>query len=175
MKIGLVRHFKVKHKFPERMLLTAAEVLQWLEAYEAAEVAPKTVDLCGVEWKRCISSPLHRAAKTANTIFAGEITQSDDLKEFDILPFLNSTLRLPFILWAIVIRIKFSTSGPLTSPFRRKISAFTDELLARHDHDVLVVSHGFVMMCLQKELVRRGFRGNTFGTPENGKVYVFEK
>lgn len=175
MKVGLVRHFKVKHKFPKKVLLTAAEVVKWFEDYEVAELEYKDVDLCRVEWRSCFTSPLERAAKTASTLFNGEIIKADELKELEALPLMNKTIRLPFLVWAIIIRIKFSTSNKITTEFKTKIIAFVDQLIVKHDKDVLIVSHGFVMMTLQKELLKRGFSGNTFRSPAYGKVYVFEK
>ena len=175
MKIGLVRHFKVKHRFPKKLWLSAEEVAQWFEDYEQAEIVYKNVDLCGVEWRKCFCSPQERAAKTAQFIFNGEITKSIELKELESLPFLRKNLRLPFIVWAMYIRTKFSSSNTTTIRFKAQINVFVDDLLSKDDADVLIVSHFFVMMLLQKELINKGFKGNTFKSPEYGKIYLFEK
>lgn len=175
MKIGLVRHFKVKHKHPKKLLLTSAELTQWFDGYREAEIEPKEVDLRAVTWGKCLSSPLKRAIETANAIFNGEIKQVDSLKELDLLPLMYKNIRLPLIVWAILIRMKSSSPNSITNKFGNQIHAFVEELLLDNDKNVLVVSHGFVMMFLQKELLKRGFRGDNFKTPTNGKVYMFEK
>lgn len=175
MKIGLVRHFKVNHPYPTKTFLSRAEVEEWFEGYEIADLEYHHIDLCGIEWKKCISSSLDRASKTAYKIFPGEIITSDDLKELSVLPLMSKKVKLPFLVWAIAIRMKTFSSNELTNAFRKKMNAFIDEMLSNNDNDTLIVSHGFVMMFLQKELIKRGFNGDKFKTPENGKVYVFEK
>lgn len=176
MKIGLVRHFKVKHKAPEKILLTASEVIEWFSRYDLADVEHQAVDLKNVNWERCFSSPLPRAMATAKSIFDGEIEIVNELKELAVFPLLNSNLKLPFIVWAILIRIKSSSENDNTlNKFRHTIKTFFDELLLQEEKQTLVVSHGFVMMYLQKELKKRGFKGKSFGSPTNAKVYIFEK
>jgi hypothetical protein len=175
MKIGLVRHFKVRHPFPKKVLLSAAEVVQWFDEYDLAEIEQKNVDLCGVEWKKCFCSPQERAAKTAFSIFKGEIIKSIELKELESLPFLRKNIRLPFLIWGMIIRSKFSSTNEATAEFKSKINTFLDELLFKNSTDVLIVSHFFVMLLLQKELIKKGFKGNTFKSPDYGKVYMFEK
>ncbi len=175
MKIGLIRHFKVKHKYPENVLVSLDDVMLWFEGYETAEIDQAHVDLHGIEFKRCFTSSAERAIKTAGIIFKGEKTILHELRELDVLPLLNNKGRMPFLMWAILVRIKASSSNRITDEFRNKISAFLDELLSKNTDDVLIVSHGFVMMYIQKELKRRGFEGIGFRVPKNGKLYVFEK
>lgn len=175
MKIGLVRHFKVKHQAPKKILLTASEVIEWFAGYDLADVEPQTVDLKNTTWERCLSSPLPRALTTAKTIFDGEIEIINELKELAVFPLLNTNLKLPFIIWAVVIRIKSSSKNDTLKKFRNTIKVFVDELLLQEEKQTLVVSHGFVMIYLQKELKTRGFKGKGFGSPANAKVYLFEK
>jgi broad specificity phosphatase PhoE len=175
MKIGLIRHFKVKHAYPKNMLISLDEVLHWFAGYESAEIQSTHVDLRGIEFKRCYTSSAERALGTAGIIFKGEKTILHELRELDVLPLMNNKRKLPFLMWAILVRIKASSSNRITDEFKNNISAFLDELLLKNTDDVLIVSHGFVMMYMQKELKRRGFKGIGFRAPENGKLYVFEK
>jgi len=43
------------------------------------------------------------------------------------------------------------------------------------EDNLLIVTHGFLMVEIQKELITRGFIGNSFKRAKCGKVYVFEK
>ena len=173
MKIGLVRHFKVNHAFPDKFLLNAKEVIQWFEGYEAAELEINPVDLENISWEICYSSPLNRAVQTANHIFKDEITISPSLSELPANPFLYKKIKLPFLLWGLIVKIRSSSSGKVMDAFTTGINEFLEELLRGKDENVLIVSHVFVMQHLQKELIRRGFHGNAFNRPEHGKVYVF--
>jgi broad specificity phosphatase PhoE len=175
MKIGLVRHFKVDIAYPEKGLLNKAEIEAWFAAYASADVQYGSIDLGGVEWKKCFSSSMLRAYHTAKHIYKGEVIKVDVLQELDAMPLLKTSIRWPFILWAIFVRMKFSSSDKVVVAFKKNIQLFVEEMLSKNNHDVLIVSHGFVMMCIQKELMSRGFRGKTFGAPANGKLYVFEK
>jgi broad specificity phosphatase PhoE len=57
----------------------------------------------------------------------------------------------------------------------KRIQAVMDEILSQSEEDVLIVSHGALMMFMRKELLKRGFKGPRLKTPENGKLYIFEK
>lgn len=175
MKIGLIRHFKVKIKSPGKFLLSADEMTDWFDEYAAAEIIHAAVDMRDEDWQHCFSSPLPRAMETACAIFPGEIVSADVLQELNVLPMLNKKLRLPAAIWGISILIKSTSGNAVTRQFSKNLSAFVDQLLDGYNQPLLVVSHGFVMMYLQKELLRRGFSGERFRLPENGKVYLFEQ
>jgi broad specificity phosphatase PhoE len=175
MKIGLVRHFKVKHAYPKKFLVGYEELVKWFDHYNIADIEHQDVGPCGVTWEKCYCSSMPRARKTAERIFSGDIIQRDDLIEMDLLPLMNTYSKLPLLLWALLMRSKSRSSNRITDEFSAKISAFVDELLQANDQNVLVASHGFVMMFLQKELIKRGFTGDRFKTPANGKIYVFVK
>jgi hypothetical protein len=84
MRIGLVRHFKVNHPFPERRLLTKSDVIKWFADYDnTLDLEYKKVDLSDIRWKHCYSSPMLRTVNTANHIFDGQITEIPALKELD--------------------------------------------------------------------------------------------
>ncbi len=175
MKIGLVRHFKVKHAYPSRMFVGHEELTKWFGHYDLADIEHQVVDLCGVTWDKCYSSPMPRALKTAESIFNGDIIKVDELQELNTLPLLNKRLKLPLILWAIIIRNKSLSSNLVTDEFTHKLKAFVDALLTEENKNLLICSHGFVMMFLYKELIKRGFKGDKFNTPVNGRIYLFEK
>lgn len=175
MRIGLVRHFKVKHPFPDKFLLTAEEVVQWFEAYEQAELDITPADLRNVSWEICYSSPLNRAVKTAKNIFNGEINISSSLTELSAAPFLYRKIRLPFLLWGLIVRVRSTSSGDEMNAFKQRINTLLDQILAGEEENVLIVSHVFVMQHLHKELIRRGFAGQAFRRPDHGIVYVFKK
>jgi broad specificity phosphatase PhoE len=175
MKVGLVRHFRVKHAYPENTFIHYRELVKWFEHYESADVEYKDVDMCGIKWHKCYASAAPRALKTAGHIFNGNIIKCNELTELAFLPLVNRKLRLPLVLWAMFIRYRALSSNHLTNQFKMRIKLFADELMANNNKNILICSHGFVMMFLQKELLQRGFKGNRFKTPANGKIYIFEK
>lgn len=175
MKIGLIRHFKVKQSFPNKFLVSYDELVKWFDDYESAEIEYPMFDKNDVNWIKCYASSSERATKTAKHIFSGDIIIVDELRELSVLPLMNNKLRLPVLLWGILIRRKSVSRNSLTEQFKNKITFFIDELLKGSEKEVLIVSHGLVMIYLQRELIARGFMGAQFRDPVNGKVYVYER
>ena len=175
MRIGLVRHFKVDHPFPNKKLLSKAEVIKWFEEYDNTEnIQYKTVDLQDIDWKRCYSSTMVRSVNTAKHIYSEEIVKVPELSELDILHRLSNKIKLPFLIWGLIVRIKSFSSNKNTDQFKRGIAAFIDNLLTGEQEDALIVSHWFVMRVIRHELIRRGLVGDKFRSNEYGTLYVFE-
>lgn len=174
MKIGLLRHFKVKLKFPVKPLLSYDEVFGWYEKYNTADVEVKDVDLTGGNWQKCYASPLHRAQVTTKSVYKGEVSVKEVLKELDVLPVLKGTSRKPFLVWGLMLKVHSTRKNYITEKFESGLSAFLDEILQNDKCDVLLICHGFVMTYLQQELRKKGFKGSGFLVPKYGKVYVYE-
>lgn len=175
MRIGLVRHFKVDHPFPGKKLLSKSEVIKWFEDYDGTEnIQYKAVDLHGIDWKRCYSSTMIRSVNTAKHIYKDEITKIPELCELDILHRLSDKIKLPFLVWGLIVRIKSFSSNNDTDKFTQGIAAFVDKLISDNQEDTLIVSHWFVMRVIRQELIKRGFAGDKFRSNEYGTLYVFE-
>lgn len=175
MKVGLVRHFKVKKQLPKKILVSSKELKQWFKEYDIAEIEENEVNLSDVIWEKCFTSDLPRAIETANKIYSGDITQIKELREVQLNLPLKKDIKLPFLLWAILIKLGFLTPAEYIKNVRKQIESLLDEKLLTHNQDILIVSHGALMIYLRKELLKRGFRGPKFKTPENGQLYIFEK
>lgn len=176
MKIGLVRHFKVNHPFPDKIFLSKSEVIKWFSEYDKTEnLQHKNVELYDIDWQRCYSSTMIRAVNTASHIYRGEILKVNELQELDILHQLTDRIKLPFILWGLIIRLKSLASNNDTNKFRNEIISFVDKITSNEKNDTLIVSHWFVMRVIRLELIKRGFLGVNFKSNEYGTLYVFEK
>lgn len=178
MKVGLVRHFRVEHAAPKRFLVSPAELVQWFADYDEAPVTIAPVDLGPTNWQRCYASDLPRAVATARAIYPGEVHTTPSLREIPAYLYEGRRLRLPFLLWAIVVRLGWrldTKAQPEPKAMAQaRVAAILDEIL-QSDEDVLIVSHAAIMDFLQAELKRRGFRGEGFGLAKNGRLYTFEK
>lgn len=179
MRVGLVRHYKVKKEYPKNLFLPQDEIIQWQEEYDTADIEYGETDLCGIMWKRCFSSNLPRAVKTAKKIFSEEIQELKELREVRIYPVFKKNVRLPFILWSIIIRLAMLLSHKsqleTKKEIENRIKQVLDRILSESDEDVLIVTHGLLMMFIYRDLLRRGFSGTKINKPENGRLYVFEK
>ncbi len=177
VKVGLLRHFRVKHAYPAKWV-TPDQVAEWFAGYDAADIEYGHVDLSSGNWQCCFCSDLPRAIKTARAIFPGEIIILKQLREIEPYPFRGSRLKLPFLLWAVLVRIVWYFKSHPDVESRRAVrerAARVIDRVLQCGADVLVVSHAALMPFLRSELRRRGFRGPWFGRAANGLLYVFER
>jgi len=165
---------------PNWRIVAPDDVLRWQDQYDASDIEFKDVDLGGIPWLRCYTSDLPRAVQTAEQIYSGTIVQWKELREVRLSP-IKSRFPMPFFLWSTVLRIAilFNHQSQLDRKriVEERVRKLLDRIVAemKSTDNILIVSHGALMYVMRRELRRRGFHGPTFQTPENGKLYVFEK
>lgn len=177
MKIGLVRHLEVIQS--SRKLVTSAKFKEWVREYDIADVQQSPVDLGENNWDLCFSSDLPRALLTAQRIANCKILTTDCLREVPISPILNTNLRLPVSLWLGLGRMGWLLSHHSQPESRiqttKRINDFLSQILSLKESNVLLVTHGFLMRLIRKELLNNGFRGERFVKARNGMIYLFRK
>ena len=177
VKIGLVRHYKVKQEYPTGTPINADELNEWFRTYDEAEIEEGYTDLQGIEWDECFTSDLPRAVKTAEIIYKGPICKMAELQEVPP-PRFTMRVKLPFFAWAILIRSSMFFNSQTREEIRQaksRINEVLDHAISQEKENVLIVSHAALMMFMRKELIKRGFKGPMFKHAENGKLYIFEK
>ncbi len=177
LKIGIVRHFKVNLSYPKSKRVSAEEVMEWFRQYDRADIVMQDPDLGETEWEICYSSDMPRAVRTAKRLFAGDVLESAVLRELP-LPVLSGRIRLPFLWWAVAVKMKQLTNRESKAKIRQARERFCEWLatLDESGHEnVLIVSHAAFMMEMSRVLRKQGFRGPTLGYAKNGKLYMFEK
>ena len=178
MKIGLVRHFKVKRGYPENRLISSSDLVKWVKEYDESDVEENPVELGAVKWDSCYSSDLPRARTTAEAIYSGEIKETSKLREIDLVPPFDLSLRLPLFLHLIMIRLAWLFKHSSQPESKDRTRKRLDEIITQAEEegkDCLIVSHGGVMDIMRKNLRKRGYKGPYFKVPINGKLYLFEK
>jgi broad specificity phosphatase PhoE len=177
MKVGLVRHFKVTHGYPKK-IITAEELVRWEKDYNESNVEEKEINLSQVKWEKCFSSDLPRARITAERCFDGTIIYLEELREVALSPFFQKKIRLPLLVHILFIRfawlVNHKSQLEKKSDVLKRVNKALD-LALQSGEDVLIISHGGVMKYMTKELKKRGFRGPKFRRPENGMLYTFVK
>lgn len=180
MKVGLVRHFEVDCQMPGiGKLMTPDQFRQWLQEYETSDIKYTKVEPSAITWNKCYSSNLSRAIKTARNFYDGQIIETQALRELVIYPPTDINIKLPILLWLIFGRMAWMLSHKSQieskSRFQERVNYILEELILKDDKNVLIVSHGFLMIFLRKELLKHGFKGPEFKKADNGKLYIFEK
>lgn len=178
MKVGLVRHFEISMP-TKKAFMSSEEFADWVRQYELSGIktANGITSLSG--WPNCYCSSSERTVHTANLLYDGLITHTDLIKEVPIAPVFQTTMKLPMPFWFAVGRLAWKSSHksqPETlSATSHRVKYFISQLLSSKDSDVLVVSHGFIMKLIRKELLANGFRGDKFIWAKHGKLYVYER
>jgi len=181
MRIGIIRHFKVNcHKI---LFMTSKEFKEWEENYNKSDVIINNVELRGIKWDKCYSSTLIRAIVTAQHVYKGNIVKNDLIRETIIDPIFKINFKLPYWFWAVSGRLAWyfnhksqEENKILTKDKARKfVEALIDEAKIEGTENILIVTHGFFMYSLQKELKKRGFIGKLIISPKNGILYLYKK
>ncbi|WP_312887220.1 histidine phosphatase family protein [Clostridium lacusfryxellense] len=131
------------------------------------------------KWDKCFSSDISRAVNTSTSIFKGEIIKTHLLREVPISPVFNTNLKLPYIFWCISGRLAwlFHSKSQIENKkdTQKRVNEFLDSINDASNNNILIVSHGFFMNTLQKELNRRDVTGQDVKRPRNGTLYLYEK
>jgi len=175
MRIGLLRHFKVN--CPHKKMMTSKEFREWSEKYEVSKVIKNKVEMYGLKWDVCYVSDLPRAITTAKAVYSGNLMIDKLLREVDTAPFIHTErIKLPFEVWHICGRLAWyfkSESQPETIiGTRKRINKFLDQIDWSKEN-VLIVFHGFMLYNFQKELRKRGFKGEKLKLVKNGVLYEY--
>ena len=180
MNIGLIRHFKVDlHK---KKFMTSKEFKEWEENYNKSDVIRKDVELMGIKWDKCYSSTLIRAMITAQHVYKDNIVHNDLIRETIIDPIFHIDIKLPYWFWAVSGRVAWyfnhrsqEENKKITKDKARKfVDLLLNEAEKESTDNILIVTHGFFMYSLQRELRRRGFKGKLIYSPKNGILYVYK-
>lgn len=175
MRIGLVRHFEVdcSHK----LLMSAEEFREWAQRYDCSPIKVGNLLIDQDKWDTCYCSDLSRALETAHCIYKGNIIKSKLIREVPMAPIAKSSIKLPYLLWLIAGRLAWRyahQSQPETiTQTKERVKEFLASIM--EEYNVLIVTHGFLMMQIQEQLIASGFVGERFTRAKHGKVYVFEK
>lgn len=181
MRIGLIRHFKVDYH--KKFFMTSKQFKEWEKNYNNSDVIKKDVELLGIKWDKCYSSTLIRAIITAKYVYKHDIVKTDLISETIIDPIFKSDFKLPYWFWAVGGRIawlcnhKSQEENKAITNYKAKrfVDVLQDEAKKDGKENILIVTHGFFMYSLQKELKKRGFIGKLVRGPKNGILYLYKK
>ena len=181
MRIGIIRHFKVNHH--KSLFMTSKEFKEWENNYNKSDVIRNDVELMSIKWDKCYSSTLIRAIITAKHVYTEDIVKNDLIRETIIDPIFKSNFKLPYWFWAVGGRLAWyfnhksqEENKIITKEKARKfVDILLDEAKREGTENILIVTHGFFMYSLQKELRKRAFIGKLIYTPKNGVLYLHKK
>jgi len=169
--IYLLRHFRVKDT--QKAWLDGKAFDKWVDAYDDMALEFRDIDLpsCDI----CLVSPQSRAIRSVEHLgIAYQI--EPQLHEVEPKLFLESKIKLSKNIWLILGRLKWllniGSNEKREDSYRRAQEVV--KILQKHQaQNILILSHGFFIKVLAKELHKMGFKGKMDIKPQNGKLYPF--
>ncbi len=173
-EITLLRHFRVKDAC-EKRLFSSSEIDAWVELYDKYDLDYH--DIFFVPPQKVYTSALSRAKRTAE--FLGlDYEENALLNEVSAAAFIDTKWRFPKLLWLMLGRLYWSSGKVKKSETKKETYArarkVIDSMIAADESSIMIVSHGFFMRVLAKELKERSFIGEMDRHPKNGKPYRFK-
>lgn len=177
MKILLIRHLKVISKRPG--FLTAKQFDEDRILYDKAEIKSTKFKIKVEDYPVCYVSTVKRAVETAKLIYEGKYILSEDLVEVRNAGIFLKMASLPAFFRSVVGRLawyfNYSKMPETREQSEARAKKFVTEMLSIENKNTLIITHGFYMHCLKRELRKHGFHGKVSLFPKNGHPYVFEK
>ncbi len=174
MQVIILRHFKVKHTWKKSC--TSAEFDEECRRYDEASI--ETVNSCGkYDSKKVYVSTLGRSLKSAEVLFgARDFCRTRLIDEVPLRSAFDSKLRFPLWFWNVSGRLQWFCNNKRQKESRLetidRAKSFVKEL-AECGTDSAVVTHGFFMHTLIKQMKLYGFRaGKTVIHYDNGEAIV---
>jgi len=167
--IYLLRHFRVKDH--QKGKLTAQEFDAWVDDYDKMELELLDLDLPSMDL--CLVSPQHRAITSANSLDI-EYSIDERLREVEAKLFKESSWRFSKNSWLALGRLRWLFnigSGETRKDSYSRAREVIEVLQESKAQNILILSHGFFIKMLAKELYEEGYRGRVDIKPKNGKVY----
>jgi broad specificity phosphatase PhoE len=142
-------------------------------------------DRCGLEFEdidlpkidKVYTSTLNRAKRSAEYL-GFDYEECRLFNEVETRSFFSTSVRFPIFIWLSVGRVLWSLNL-LESENRKDTlnrakngALFLDEV---DSNRILVVTHGYYMRVLAKELEKRGYTGEIDKAPKNARLYCFKK
>ncbi len=171
-----MRHFRVKDTCSKK-LFSSSEIDAWVDLYDTYDLEACAVDLPEVE--KVFISTLSRSERTATYLGMTEYEKSSLFNEVEAKAFVDTKYRFPKLGWLIAGRILWSlglvkrSESKIRTHKRAKEAA--DSMIEAKESSIMIVSHGFFMLLLARQLQKRGFKGRISEHPKHGKIYTFLK
>lgn len=176
MKIELVRHFKVDHKW--KKYKTSEEVIEACENYNNAGII-NTFNIRN-KYKKIYISSFIRTKLTSEYLENKEIIIMDPLlNELTMNPFIKTKMKLPIMIWIIVWKLCWNLNIPVATETRTQTESRVKKFInkvEKEGENITIVGHALLFIVMLKELKKRNYKGKYRQKFfENGEIREFIK
>lgn len=183
MKLLLIRHGKVDMEWKKSY--TSAEYDKACRDYDDADIVPVGKPQETGDYERIYVSTKKRAVQTAEQLFSAAseamITQTHLLDEVPLKAFADTERTLPKQVYDIFGRLQWMAGKRQEEPRTETVKRADEliELLERKNENAILVTHGFFMNVLIRQLKHRKryeiYRGSIFVISPLEKVKVIDR
>jgi broad specificity phosphatase PhoE len=178
LKVVIIRHSKVDFVWSKRC--TSKEFDSECDVYDSSPIK-ETVNIQLLSgYKRIYISELSRSRETAERLYPnGEYTKSGFINEVPLRSSFDTKICVPLWLWNISGRLQWFINSKRQPEGRKQTierARRSVEMICRNNEDCAVITHGFFMHILIKEMRKAGFRTNNQSVKyKNGDCVIAEK
>ena len=178
MKVIIIRHGKVDYDW--KRMYNSREFDLACAQYDMAPIVEMSYDIPAIDVQKIYVSTLRRSLDTAKEIFGSRVfITSELLNEVPLASSFNCRIRLPLCFWNLTGRVQWLLNSSRQTEKRKDTTTrarkFID-LLDSSGCDSAIVSHGFYMHTLVKEMQKAGFTiSKSKGNYKNGDYVLAEK
>jgi len=176
--LGVARHFPVSHN--RFKVMNAQEFSHWIHWYDQeAQTTVLPFPEVSQDWDVCYCSNLERAVITASALYRKPILFREALREVPFAPVLFPW-PLPLMIWKILSRLGWWLDLPhqveTRMATRKRAESVLADIVNNHPGQrVLLITHGFFMQCLRRQVRELGFAGQMPLHPQGGTIYRFTR
>lgn len=176
MQVGLVRHFKIPYR--KWQWLDSDGYATFLRWYDDQEGHERESTHPHIRWQHCYSSDILRARATAERLGGVTPTTLSMLREIPQAPMFSTRLKMPLIVWHVLSRIGWWCNHSSQAEGRKASLARVQRIIEwlrtlPEGQSSLVVTHGYLMYVLRRELKRAGWAGHIPLHPQGGEIYLW--
>ena len=178
MKIVVIRHGKVCYAW--RRWCTSEEFDMACIEYDKAPIRHTIYDLPPISSDNVFISSLSRSRDTAADLFDNDrLRQSEWIDEVPLKSSFDTKIKLPLWFWNLSGRIQWFINSSRQTEGRSYTQARARkmvDLLCRENADGVIVTHGFFMHTLLREMKHEGFViSNPHASYQNGEYVIVER
>ena len=178
MKVVIIRHAEVDFCWSRRC--TSDGFDSECSRYDNASIRKTIYRIPEIEYQYIYISELSRSRDTAGILFpAGNFIRSELINEVPLRSSYDTNKKMPLWFWNISGRIQWFLNNPRQTEGRdqtgERASRFV-RMIGNENIDCAVVTHGFFMHTLLKEMKKAGFKTNKSSAEyKNGEYVIAEK
>ncbi|MCR5509972.1 MAG: histidine phosphatase family protein [Lachnospiraceae bacterium] len=178
MKAVVLRHAEVDFGWSRRCTSKGFDLD--CSGYDSAPIRETAYNIPKIKYKRIYISELSRSRDTADKLFPdGKFIRSGLINEVPLGSSFDTEKKFPLWFWNLTGRLQWFINSTRQVEGRRQTIERARQfaaLISEEDSDCAVVTHGFYMHTLLREMKNAGFRiDNSSVNYKNGAYVIAEK